>query len=316
MRLLFIFPALGSSIIRMMANFLGMETFKNGVSNYLKKHKYGNAKQDDLWDSLTMSAHTDRVLNDNITVKEIMDTWTLQMGFPVVHVHRNYCLDNAITISQERFLLYEDKEASVNESQKGIKYKWWIPISYTNPGGNFSNTVPKFWLQPNTNQPIQHNVDLPNDQALIVNVRQTGFYRVNYDQQNWKLIEEALKSDHTSIHATNRAQILNDAFRLAEVGFLNYSTALGLTNYLQKEEDYVPWQAALTSLQYLDTMLGRTGAYGNYKTYLAGELKLTYNRLGFTPKPDDGFLDVLLRKQVVRTMCGLGYDSCVKEGML
>ena len=42
----------GSSIIRMMASFLGMENFKAGVTNYLNAHKYGNAEQDDLWKAL------------------------------------------------------------------------------------------------------------------------------------------------------------------------------------------------------------------------------------------------------------------------
>jgi aminopeptidase N len=35
----------GASVIRMMANFLGLETFNGGITNYLNMHKYGNAKQ-------------------------------------------------------------------------------------------------------------------------------------------------------------------------------------------------------------------------------------------------------------------------------
>ena len=87
-----------------------------------------------------------------------------------------------------------------------------------------------------------------------------------------------------------------------------------MTKYLQKEEDYIPWQAVLSSLDYLDLMLGRTGVYGDYKKYLTGELQQTYNKLGFVPKDEDGFLDILLRKQVINTMCGLGYAPCVDEG--
>ena len=35
----------GGSLIRMMANFLGVEVFNRGIEHYLKKHKYGNAQQ-------------------------------------------------------------------------------------------------------------------------------------------------------------------------------------------------------------------------------------------------------------------------------
>jgi hypothetical protein len=35
----------GASVIRMIANFLGLETFNGGITNYLNKHEYANAKQ-------------------------------------------------------------------------------------------------------------------------------------------------------------------------------------------------------------------------------------------------------------------------------
>lgn len=81
---------LGASLIRMMDHFLTSNVFKRGLTNYLNKHKFSNAEQDDLWDSLTRQAHEDQVLPQDITVKKIMDTWTLQTGFPVVKVVRNY----------------------------------------------------------------------------------------------------------------------------------------------------------------------------------------------------------------------------------
>ena len=56
----------------------------------LKYSSFKAADQDDLWNSLTTQAHEDKTLPPNITVKEIMDTWTLQMGFPVLSVTRDY----------------------------------------------------------------------------------------------------------------------------------------------------------------------------------------------------------------------------------
>lgn len=70
--------------------FLGEHVFRNGVTNYLMAHKYSNAEQNDLWDSLTEVAHKAGTLAVHLSVKEIMDTWTLQTGYPVVTVTRNY----------------------------------------------------------------------------------------------------------------------------------------------------------------------------------------------------------------------------------
>lgn len=85
----------GSSIIRMMNLFLGEGVVRTGVSNYLKKHKFGNAEQDDLWESLTEEAHKKNVLPANLTVKHIMDTWTVQTGYPVITVTRDYAIESA-----------------------------------------------------------------------------------------------------------------------------------------------------------------------------------------------------------------------------
>ena len=57
---------------------------------------FGAAEQDDLWRHLTAQAHEDSTLSKEVTVKEIMDTWTLQMGYPVVNVERDYDKSTAI----------------------------------------------------------------------------------------------------------------------------------------------------------------------------------------------------------------------------
>ena len=94
-----------------MLNFTNKQlNFKENVQTnnifltFFKNSKYDAAEQDDLWQYLTEQAHRDGTLPNDLTVKIIMDTWTLQMGFPVVNVHRNYN-DNSATVSQERFLI-------------------------------------------------------------------------------------------------------------------------------------------------------------------------------------------------------------------
>lgn len=67
--------------------------------------KYKNAQQDELWQFLSEQAHRDAVLPLNLDVKMIMDTWTLQMGFPVITIVRNYT-DGYAFISQVKFNSY------------------------------------------------------------------------------------------------------------------------------------------------------------------------------------------------------------------
>lgn len=95
----------------MMDHFLTHDVFKRGLTKYLKKHRFGNAEQDDLWESLTEQAHEDQILHRSMNVKTIMDTWTLQTGFPVITVIRNYDRNTALVsqvsshyckLSQER----------------------------------------------------------------------------------------------------------------------------------------------------------------------------------------------------------------------
>jgi len=293
----------GSSLIRMMDNFLTSQTLRRGLSNYLQDKKFQAAEQDDLWRHLTQQGHRDGTLNKDYQVKTIMDTWTLQMGFPVVNVERNY-QDNSATLTQKRFFLSQKESVSEDED-----YKWWIPITFTYPGGDFSNTYSNIWMKEN-----QRNIqvsELPHqDTAVIFNVQETGYYRVNYDLKNWRLLALQLRTNHSSIHVTNRAQIIDDALNLAKSGHLDYKTALSLTGYLDKETEYIPWSSALSGLSYLNTILKRTPAYGEFKKYIRNLISPLYQRLGFGSKSSDSHLDLLLRKTVVSWACSVDHEDC------
>ena len=74
-------------------------TFARLLTHTILNRKYGNAQQDDLWQHLTDQAHQDFILPEDMNVKSIMDTWTLQMGFPLITITRNYS-DSTASVSQ------------------------------------------------------------------------------------------------------------------------------------------------------------------------------------------------------------------------
>ncbi|PNF37827.1 hypothetical protein B7P43_G09236 [Cryptotermes secundus] len=317
----------GASIIRMMDHFLTTEVFKKGVTKYLNSRKYQSSTQNDLWEALTSQAHADNALDPNMSVKEIMDTWTLQTGFPLIMVTRDYTT-GTVHLKQERFLLRRKAEnsslttahTSTTTSAPGTMGLglWWIPITYTsleNP--DFDNTQPSFWMKA-TPELTLPPVSAGPDQWVIFNIQETGFYRVNYDPTNWGLlIEYLMDRDHFSqIGIINRAQLLDDSLNLARAGILDYGTALNVTRYLANELEYLPWKAALNALGYIESMLVKTGNYDKFKVYMLGLLENLYKHTGFTDNPNDPQLTVYKRVNILNWACSLGHEDCVRNSVL
>jgi len=97
-----------------------------------------------------------------------------------------------------------------------------------------------------------------------------AFYRVLYDEENYKLLTYYLNSEnHKNIHYLNKAQLLDDSLNLARAGILKYSTALDLTTYLERETDFIPWVSYFRALTFLNSRLTGTKGYDNFKVTLS-----------------------------------------------
>lgn len=135
----------GGSVVRMVAESIGVEIFLKGVSNYLKKYSFDNAKSNDLWDSIS------EVSGKNIT--ELVEPWIRAIGFPALHVSK--INENEIKIRQQRFLT-----EGITEADDEIT--WWIP--------NVENMITKEKIVSSKN-------------FLKLNYDTAGFYRVFYDNE-------------------------------------------------------------------------------------------------------------------------------------
>lgn len=101
----------GSSVILMLEAFMGEENFKKGLNTYLKTHLYSNAETADLWKALQDYAP------EGVDIAKVMDTWTRQMGFPLVTVNKT-ALGNYI-VTQKRFLSNAEAKFDPSESKYG-----------------------------------------------------------------------------------------------------------------------------------------------------------------------------------------------------
>ncbi|XP_059490156.1 uncharacterized protein LOC132205229 [Neocloeon triangulifer] len=294
----------GGCIVRLLINLMGEDNFKTGINKYLNDNAFGNADADNLWTAL-QTAVPPGALPEGLTLKNVMDTWTLQGGFPAIRFERLYDADQRATIQQERFLSERVEELPTEQ--------WIVPLTWTNKAeeGGFDNLAVDQWLTtPNT---IVSYVGADDD-WVILNLQQYGFYRVNYDERNWNLLARAINSSESlnSLHVINRAQLMDDALALARTNNVSYTIALDTTNYLDFETEYLPWATAFEALSYvIDRLNSEDDPRNQFETYMRNRLRNTYNRLGGFEIPiDEGHVQSLTRALVLSWACKLKSTEC------
>uniref|UniRef100_A0A3Q3ESM7 Aminopeptidase n=1 Tax=Labrus bergylta TaxID=56723 RepID=A0A3Q3ESM7_9LABR len=236
----------GAAVLRMLSEFLSEPVFARGLSSYLNTFAFSNTVYTDLWDHLQKAVENTPGLHIPHTVHDIMNRWTLQMGFPVVTLDTRRG-----RITQKHFLLDPD---SVVDRPSQFNYTWFVPIKWMKTGVEQQ----QYWLLKDTD--THDEMSVSGEDWVLLNTNVSGFFRVNYDLQNWDRLLSLLNTDHQVI--INRAQIIDDAFNLARAKIINTTLALRTTTYLSRERDYIPWESALRNLDYYILMFDRTEVYG------------------------------------------------------
>ncbi|KAM6220503.1 glutamyl aminopeptidase [Rhynchocyon petersi] len=275
----------GASILRMLQDWITPEDFQKGCQIYLKKYKFQNAKTSDFWGALEEASKK--------PVKDVMDTWTIQMGYPVLTVK------DKTSIIQKRFLL--DSKANSSQPHSPLGYTWNIPVKWTED--SISNTV--LYNRSEEGGIILNPSNPSGNTFLKINPDHIGFYRVNYELPTWNHIAETLLSNHRSFSPADRASFIDDAFALARAQLLDYSVPLNLTKYLHFEDDFLPWQRAISAVTYIISMFEEDrDLYPMIEKYLLDKVKPIADSLGWN---DTGnHTTRLLRTSVLGLACKMG----------
>jgi aminopeptidase N len=97
--------------------------------NYLINNQFKNVNQNNLWDELQIYT--------NLEIKQIMNSWTLNAGYPVVSLSKIDLNDKTmIKMSQKRFYFN-----NINSNNSKI---WFIPLSLKSSNKYLSNNIT--WL--------------------------------------------------------------------------------------------------------------------------------------------------------------------------
>ncbi|AWP16905.1 putative glutamyl aminopeptidase [Scophthalmus maximus] len=286
----------GASILRMLEDWMGKDMFREGCRKYLKDYRFKNAKTANFWASLSNVS--------GLPVAEVMDTWTNQMGYPVLDLS---VTETNAKLRQKRFLL--DPQANPSEPPSPLGYKWTIPVKWHSVKSDKNGSA---LFEKSSNELVISNYSISADGLLKVNNDHIGFYRVNHNVHMWNIISEQLQNNHMEFDAADRTSYIDDVFALARADIIDYGNALNLTMYLTNETDYIVWDRVASSISYVrDMLLADATVYQKFQKLFQNHVKAISTQLGWD---DEGTqTQRLLRETVLSIACQMGDEEALNE---
>nr|XP_012224531.1 PREDICTED: thyrotropin-releasing hormone-degrading ectoenzyme-like isoform X1 [Linepithema humile] len=265
--------------------------FWTGIHTYIDiQYNQSNTIQiDQLWNVIQIILNNRNLRRVNIT--DIMNIWIKEKRYPQLLVNRIYVHNKTVY-----------REYINSKFNKNARHFVLVTCKTK------SNDYNYFWLYQQKSRITKKKND-KND-WIIVNLKQAGYYRVNYDFDNWqKLAIHLYYVNYTDIHVLNRAQIIDDAFYFLTQKQLNFTMFWDITRFLHKDTDYVAWYPMIKAVEYMTCVwaVQDTSTIKNNIREIFDKLLLN---IGYNDKLDESDFTKCLREEAVKWACVLGSYKC------
>ncbi|MCJ7776313.1 MAG: M1 family metallopeptidase, partial [Desulfobulbaceae bacterium] len=262
----------GASILRYIKEYMGDDSFKEGLKYYLKMNEYACASSSSMWESF------EEVSDKPIT--RIMKSWIEQPGFPIVEVKRD---GHKLLFTQKRFTYLPNE----------YDQEWFIPITVRVFYGNGEAGSITTLLDSK-----QGVIDIGRHViSYKVNDRQAGFFRVKYnDERNMQ--ELGNRISRRELPSEDRWGLQNDLYALVKSGDASIDDYMSfLSNYTQ-EDDFLPLIGIAGNLfhAYLvieNVQREKVASFG--KSFLESVLA----HIGYEPGTNEKHTRSILRDQII-----------------
>jgi aminopeptidase N len=273
----------GAALLRMLETYLGEDVFREGVRRYVRAHRYGSATTADLWHELSQASGRD--------VGALSAPWTEQPGYPIVMVERRCTAGVArLTLAQERFVLL---------GQKAQPFLWKVPVILDAAGHR------RTLLLEGASQELQ----IDGCGAVRANTGDTGYFRVQYDPENFRELASALPQ----LDAPDRLRLLSDTFALVQAGRVDVTRYLSLVDALGDETERSIWEQIMSALGMLRGLLDAPEQIESFDRYIIRVLQRPFARLGWEAKPGESADAALLRRSLIEALGMAGDAQVVRE---
>ncbi|KAH6826264.1 aminopeptidase M1 [Perilla frutescens var. hirtella] len=281
----------GASVIRMLQSYLGAESFQRGLASYIKKYACLNAKTEDLWSVLQEESGE--------PVNKLMNSWTKQQGYPVVSVKVK---GQSLEFEQSRFLF----SGSHGDGQ------WIVPITLC--GGSYD--ARKSFLLEAKSETLDVKEFLSassGHQWIKVNVDQTGFYRVKYDEDLSARLRNAIERKYLS--TCDRNGILDDYYSLSMACQQSLTSLLALMGAYREEPEYTVLSNLISVASKVAKIVADSSPelVDDVKLFFINLFQNSAERLGWDPKQGESHLDSMLRGELLTALASFGHEATLEE---
>ncbi|KAF4665968.1 hypothetical protein FOL47_004338 [Perkinsus chesapeaki] len=257
----------GSQMVRMLYAILGADTFRKGCQLYMHKYEYGS----------TASGKQ---------LKDMMASWTEQMGYPIIEV--GPVVNGKCKVTQSYFL--GDGSVQPGDSDK----HWIVPIfvgsNKTPAGSNGDLTIM-------TEREMEIAVD---GQAKWVSFKFGALvpYRVQYkSNEMWSSLVKGIRDGELSVK--DRIAVIDDIWAMVKAGRSMPEEATNTLKAFAKEEDPDVWQALRGVIAGMSTMCRGVGQSEGLNRLVAAMITPVLAKIGWEASYGEDIKTRQLRSNLV-----------------
>jgi tricorn protease interacting factor F2/3 len=267
----------GCAILGMIEGYIGEDHFRSGVTDYLGRFRYGNARTEDLWLALARASGT--------PLTELISPWTDRPGHPVVRARTE---GGAVHLRQERFSLLGSSAAA----------PWPIPLVYEVNGVAHRELF----------DAAERTLDIPAGATVHLNPGAVGFYRVHYDGPMYDRLFAALPKRSPA----DRWSVVEDLGAFLFSGDIDWPLYERAVRALGTTDDRLVVESFASTLLTLGLLFPELGSVqGTVRGYFADRLA----SVGITPVAGEDPIHEVLRERLSfsRARVDLGFARDLAE---
>lgn len=277
-----------AAVLRMVESYVGPETYRQGVNQYLQEHAYGNATAEDFWNTIAKVSGK--------PVDKIMKGFVDQPGVPLVSVSAK-CAGGSTTVELKQQRFFYDRKAL----EAGNDELWQIPVCLKTPGAA-GTVATKCELLTRKEQTFTLKGCAP---WMAGNADAKGYYRTAYAPADLSKLTSAAGK---SLSAEEQVALVEDQWAMVRAGRSSLGDYLQLAESMRNVRNRAAWDTLATHLQDVGDYVVTDADRAQYQAWVRNLLRPTLQELGWQSTPEESTDRKSLRATVVFALGYVGGD--------